>query len=107
LFMRALAAVLLCIALFGCQASPTYTAMEQGVDGNRCQMFGYKAGSQDLNRCMFYMYGQREQQNTANNQAMAAALVGAAAVGLAAATVATAPRYRPAYWCGRYRCYYY
>ncbi|TPK93410.1 hypothetical protein FJ938_29165 [Mesorhizobium sp. B2-4-14] len=71
-------------------------------------MFGYKPGSQDYTRCMFYMYGEREQQTAQNNQAVANAVLGAAAIGLAAAAIASSPRYRyPAYWCGRWRCYYY
>jgi len=106
----AVCAALLC----GCQsATTTYTAKEQGSDNQKCQMFGYKPGTDDHRRCMFYTYGQRERQtvanNAANNQAAAAVLVGAAAVGLAAAAIATAPRYQtyPRYWCGRWRCYYY
>jgi hypothetical protein len=94
------------VILFGCQSGTTYTAMEQGVDAQKCEMFGYKPGSDDHRRCMFYTYGERERQTAANNQAAAAVLAGVAVVGLAAAAAATAPRY-PSYWCNRWRCYYY
>lgn len=98
----AICAALLC----GCQSATMYTAMEQGVDDQKCTMFGYKAGTDDHRRCMFYTYGERERRTAANNQAAAAVLVGAAVVGLAAAAAASSPRY-PSYWCGRWRCYYY
>jgi hypothetical protein len=104
--MRKVIGVMLALAMLPA-CTTTYGVLEQAQDDARCVAFGREQGTQGHNDCMAWLYAQRQQETQQKNNALAAALVGAAVIGTVA-VAASNPG--PRYWCQRYypyRCYYY
>ena len=92
-----------------CQSTvPPAVALQQ--DRNKCTMYGITPGTQLFATCMMQQESDRENRRVANNQAMAGAFLGAAVLGVAAVAAANSGPYygyRPRYYCGVYRCWWY
>ncbi|SFL22409.1 Hox protein A13 N terminal [Mesorhizobium albiziae] len=102
---RVILALLMPVLASGCQSTMSPELAAQADDA-ACVSYGYVRGDRYYATCRMHAANSREQRVVAQNQAVAAAVLGAVVVGAAAVAASQGPYYHRPYYCGRYRCYW-